>query len=72
MPVLRLLGSRPDVHLLGVSGVRGVAVLRRESMTDADLGAVVYRGECRECGKPLPAGYLCDSPECDRVEGWDD
>lgn len=28
------------------------------------------RGECRECGKPLPSGYLCDSPECDRVEGW--
>lgn len=26
-------------------------------------------GECRECGRDLPAGYLCD--DCDRLSGWD-
>ena len=26
--------------------------------------------ECRECGKDLGAGYLCD--DCDTVDGWPD
>lgn len=26
-------------------------------------------GECRECGRELGAGYLCD--DCDTVEGWE-
>ena len=26
--------------------------------------------ECRECGRPLGAGYLCD--DCDTVAGWPD
>lgn len=30
-------------------------------------------GQCQGCGKELPGGgYLCDTPRCDRVEGWDE
>jgi hypothetical protein len=28
-----------------------------------------YEATCRECGKALGAGYLCD--DCDTVEGWE-
>lgn len=27
-----------------------------------------YEPECRDCGKALGAGYLCD--DCDTVDGW--
>jgi len=40
-------------------------------LRDLDLCGQCERlsdGECRECGDPLPVGYICD--ECDTVEGW--
>jgi hypothetical protein len=40
------------------------------SATERTVATRSHPDRCRECGRRLGCGYLCD--DCDTVEGWDE